>query len=161
MNIAEAIMNRRQMLHLIGAVAVVALPGHVLAQGSLEIAVTKDPNCGCCNGWVAYLRRAGFPVSVINDADAVQALKSKLGVPDDLAACHTATVAGYALEGHVPIPAIKRLLAERPVARGIAVAGMPSGSPGMPGEVHEVYEVTLFGEHGRLSWGCYKGDKLV
>lgn len=142
--------------------ATIMCAGVVQAQATLpRISVTKDPDCGCCSGWVAYLRRSGFPVSVTNDASALQTLRSRLGIPDDLSGCHTATVDGYAIEGHVPIPAIKRLIAERPKALGLAVPGMPSGSPGMPSEVHEVYEVTLFGDGNRISWGRYKGDKAA
>lgn len=136
--------------------------GPALAQGASlpQVEVTKDPDCGCCSGWVAHLRRAGFPVSVVNDAN-LQPLKTRLGVPDELAGCHTAEVAGYVIEGHVPAPAIKRLLAEKPAARGLAVPGMPAGSPGMTAEVHEIYDVTLFGDGQRTSYGRYKGDKAV
>jgi hypothetical protein len=87
-------------------------------------------------------------------------LKSKLGIPLDLAACHTAEVDGYLIEGHVPAAAIKRLLSERPKAKGLAVPGMPQGSPGMTGEF-EQYDVILFGPNEHRVYVTYKGDKEV
>lgn len=154
-------VSRRQVAWLLASTAAMSLPSSLFAQAALpQVAVTKDPDCGCCNGWVAHLRRSGFPVSVTDDPD-VASLKAKLKIPDDLSACHTAEVAGYIVEGHVPAPAILRLLKEKPAARGIAVPGMPAGSPGMGAETHEVYEVTLFGDAGRSSYGKFKGDKPV
>ena len=117
------------------------------AQATLpKMIVTKDPNCGCCGGWVEHMKAAGFPVEVITSSDVDQ-VKLRLGVPDDLASCHTAEVSGYVVEGHVPADAVKRLLAEKPQARGLAVPGMPMGSPGMEvaGKAPESYEVVLFG----------------
>ncbi len=94
----------------------------------------------------AAMMAAGFPVEVITSSDVDQ-VKLRLGVPDDLASCHTAEVSGYVVEGHVPADAVKRLLAEKPQARGLAVPGMPMGSPGMEvaGKAPESYEVVLFG----------------
>jgi hypothetical protein len=115
--------------------------------GSLPlVTVTKDPSCGCCGGWVEHIEAAGFPVRVVDSA-GLDSLKQRLGVPADLASCHTAEVKGYVVEGHVPAAAIRRLLAERPPATGLAVPGMPVGSPGMevPGVAPEPYEVLLFG----------------
>jgi hypothetical protein len=147
-------------MFLLGSAATAALPYKVFAQGLPKVEVTKDPECGCCNGWVAHLRKSGFSVTTTNSAD-VPALKKRLGVPDDLVSCHTAEVAGYVIEGHVPAPAIRRLLQEKPTARGLAVPGMPGGSPGMPAEVHEVYEVTLFSANERRSFGKFRGDQQV
>ena len=79
--------------------------------------VTKDPSCGCCDGWVAHIEAAGFPVRVVESTD-MDSLKQRLGVPAELASCHTAEVGGYVVEGHVPAAAIRRLLAERPDATG-------------------------------------------
>jgi hypothetical protein len=117
----------------------------VAAEALPKMTVTRDPNCGCCGNWVAHVRAAGFPVEVIEIAD-VAPLKTRLGVPDALASCHTAEVGGYVVEGHVPAEAIKRLLAERPKATGLAVAGMPIGSPGMEvrGQAPDNYEVVIF-----------------
>ena len=86
-------------------------------------------------------------------------MKTRLGVPDDLAACHTAEVSGYVIEGHVPAIALKRLLAEKPDATGLAVPGMPIGSPGMEGGTAEKYEVVLFGPSGRRSYMRFLGGR--
>lgn len=153
-------MNRRQMLMLGASATWLAMAGTGRSQSVPQVTVTKDPDCGCCNGWVAHLRRSGFAVTTNNSPD-VPALKKQLGVPDDLASCHTAEVAGYVIEGHVPAPAIRRLLQQRPSARGLAVPGMPGGSPGMPAEVHVEYEVIMFSGAERRSFGRYKGDKPV
>ena len=119
--------------------------------------VYKDPNCGCCSGWVAHLELNGFRVQVFETAE-LNRVKTRLGVPFDLAACHTAEVEKYVIEGHVPAAALKRFLAERPHALGLSVPGMPSGSPGMTGE-YEEYEVTLFGPNGRRIYARFKGEK--
>ena len=109
-----------------------------------------------------HVRAAGFPVDVIESAD-VNRLKVRLGVPQALASCHTAEVGGYVLEGHVPAGAIKRLLAEKPQAKGLAVAGMPVGSPGMEveGAEPDTYEVVLFGPAGQRTFTRYKGPAEV
>jgi hypothetical protein len=122
--------------------------------------VSKDPNCGCCSGWVAHLRRNGFVVSVTETSD-VHSIKERLGVPADLASCHTAEIAGYVIEGHVPALAITRLLADNPSALGLAVPGMPTGSPGMAGGSPEIYDVILFGKGGQQRFGRYRGDRQV
>ena len=112
------------------------------------ITVHKDPSCGCCSGWVQHLQKAGFVTKVFDTTD-IDAVKKRLGIPDDLAACHTAEVAGYVIEGHVPAAALKLFLAEKPNATGLAVPGMPVGSPGMEGGKPEKYDVVLFGPAGR------------
>jgi hypothetical protein len=122
--------------------------------------VTKDPNCGCCTGWVEHVRAAGFEVEVVESAE-VNRLKTRLGVPQALASCHTAEIGGYVIEGHVPPAAIKRLLAEKPDGKGLAVPGMPVGSPGMEveGTEPETYEVVLFGPSGQRTYARYTGDR--
>lgn len=112
-----------------------------------EITVYKSPTCGCCNKWVDHLRAEGFRVSTENLTDLTE-VKRQHGVPDELASCHTAVVDGYAVEGHVPADVIRRLLAERPEVTGIAVPGMPMGSPGMEGLYSEAYEVYTFDPTG-------------
>ncbi len=113
-----------------------------------EVNVYKDPNCGCCMAWVEHLRNSGFKVSV-RDMTNLGRIKAEFGVPDQLQSCHTATVDGYIVEGHVPAVDIVRLLAERPKARGIAVPGMPIGSPGMEQErEQEAYDVLMFQDDG-------------
>ncbi len=123
------------------------------------ITVHKDPNCGCCSGWVDHLKLSGFEVNAI-ETTAVNRVKARLRVPNELVSCHTAEVGGYVVEGHVPAAAIERLLTERPKAQGLAVPGMPSGSPGMDGEPEE-YEVILFGPDGRSVYGKFKGEKQI
>ena len=105
--------------------------GTTFAADEPLITVHRDPSCGCCSGWVRHLQNAGFQAKVIATRD-LDAVKTRLGVPEDLAACHTAEIAGYVVEGHVPAPAIRRLLTEKPSAQGHAVPGMPIGSPGGP-----------------------------
>jgi hypothetical protein len=95
-----------------------------------EITVYKSPTCGCCVAWVDYLRAEGFQVTAI-DQKELNSLKKKLGVKPEMASCHTAVVDGYVLEGHVPAAPIRKLLAERPETKGLAVPGMPLNSPGM------------------------------
>ena len=110
------------------------------------IAVVKDPNCGCCEQWVEYLRRSGFQVTVTESAEQ-PAYSAKMGVPEGLRGCHSATIDGYVFEGHVPVEDIRRLLIERPNAKGIAVPGMPMGSPGMEMEgMRQPYVTVLFGD---------------
>ena len=112
------------------------------------IAVIKDPDCGCCTQWVEYLRRSGFAVTVTDSAKQPQ-ISARMGVPEDLRGCHSATVDGYVIEGHVPAEDIRRLLSERPAAKGIAVPGMPMGSPGMEqGGMRQPYVTVLFGAGG-------------
>lgn len=123
------------------------------------ILVHKDPNCGCCAGWVQHLKAAGFAVAVEETAD-LDVVRKRLGVPVDLAACHTAEVAGYVIEGHVPAPAIRQLLEKRPVAIGLAVPGMPPGSPGMGGAPGR-YEVVLFGASKREPFMHFVGTNAV
>lgn len=113
------------------------------------IRVHKSPSCGCCGVWVDHVRAAGFPVEV-RDTEDMMTVKDRLGVPEPMMSCHTAEVDGYFVEGHVPAEDIKRLLAEKPKARGIAVPGMPLGSPGMetPDGRTQPYEVALVGGDG-------------
>lgn len=108
------------------------------------VTVWKSPTCGCCTDWVAHMRGAGFTV-VVHDVDDMQTVKQTHGVPPPMQSCHTAEVGGYVLEGHVPAEAVNRMLAERPRAKGLAVPGMPQGSPGMETGRKDPYDVVLFG----------------
>ncbi len=110
------------------------------------VEVWKSPLCGCCGGWVAHLRAAGFTV-VVHDVDDVTPIKVARGVGDDLASCHTATLDGFVVEGHVPAGDLRRLLAERPTITGLAVPGMPPGAPGM-GTDGTPWEVVAFDAAG-------------
>jgi hypothetical protein len=107
----------------------------------------KTPGCGCCEGWAEHLRASGFRCEVVEQPD-LDARKAALGVPEALRACHTATLAGYVVEGHVPAAALRRLLLERPPIVGLAVPGMPAGSPGMPSPRPEPYAVLAFTKDG-------------
>jgi hypothetical protein len=146
--------------HLTGLVAAaLSLPGWSRAQDPAHVRVSKDPSCGCCKRWVEHLRQAGFDVSV-TDTDRMNLVKKRLGVPDDLASCHTAEVDGFVLEGHVPAAEVKRLLVERPRGRGLAVPGMPEGSPGMETDgSSETFDVVLFGPAGRHVFARYDGAR--
>lgn len=108
------------------------------------VTVYKSPTCGCCSEWAGHMEAAGFPVETVDVAD-LAAVKAEHGIPARFGSCHTAVVDGYAVEGHVPAEDVKRLLAERPAAAGLAVPGMPVGSPGMetPGRTPDRYEVLL------------------
>ena len=130
------------------------------AAGEQIITVHKDPSCGCCSGWVKHLQQAGFAVATIETAD-LEPVKTRLGVPADLAACHTAQIGGYVIEGHVPAISLRRLLDENPSAAGLAVPGMPIGAPGMEGGRPEPYEVVLFGPAGRRTYMRFVGDRAL
>ena len=143
---------------LLGSAACTLPSGLLFAATEPLVTVHRDPSCGCCSGWVQHLQKAGFPTKVLDSTD-LDAVKTRLGVPDDLAACHTAEVSGYVIEGHVPAIAVKRLLAEKPEAIGLAVPGMPIGSPGMEGGSPEKYEVVLFGPRGRRSYMRFLGGR--
>lgn len=114
-----------------------------------RVLVHKSPTCGCCGLWVDHLRQAGFPVEV-RDQDNIHPIKQRLGIPFGKGSCHTAQIDGYVIEGHVPVEDIKRLLAERPQARGLTLPGMPAGSPGMemPDGRVEPYTVELIATDG-------------
>jgi hypothetical protein len=154
------LMSRRSLVTGLLAGALLAYSRPSGAQDLPKIVVTKDPTCGCCAGWVDHLRQAGFSAEVIETSE-INRVKVRLGVPQDLASCHTAEIGRYVIEGHVPADAIKRLLAEKPAAKGLAVAGMPMGSPGMEmeGMAPETYEVVLFGPTGRTTFARYEGAR--
>lgn len=119
------------------------------AAAAPEVVVYATPSCGCCNGWVEHLRDNGFAVRVIHQDD-LSAIRQQHHVPDALRSCHVGIVEGLAIEGHVPADAIRRFLAQRPEALGIAVPGMPAGSPGMeqPNGYTEPYEIYTFDASG-------------
>jgi hypothetical protein len=112
--------------------------------------VHKTPWCGCCSVWAEQAEAAGFAVE-LRDTEDLNPIKRALGVPTAQASCHTAEVDGYFVEGHVPFEDVRRLLAERPAARGIAVPGMPLGSPGMESDAPQRYRVNLVAEDGSIS----------
>lgn len=118
------------------------------AQELPSVLVYKTPTCGCCNGWVDHMREAGFEVET-RDMRDIMTVKRDAGVPGQLTSCHTSLIGEYVVEGHVPADQIKRLLAERPEVAGIAVPGMPIGSPGMEGPNARPYEVYSFTHDGQ------------
>ena len=125
-------VQRRALL-----LALASLPFASLAQQAAKtpVEVWKDPSCGCCKDWVTHLEQNGFSVTVHEKGNA--AVRAQLGIPQKLGSCHTAVVGGYALEGHVPVREIRRLLKEKPAAIGLSVPGMPVGGPGMDGAVYK------------------------
>ena len=112
------------------------------------ITVYKDPGCGCCKNWIEHLIKHGYRVDA-KDTPGMTEVKRTLGVPDRLSACHTAVVNGYFIEGHVPASDIARLLREKPKVAGLAVPGMPMGSPGMEGPRAQHYQVLSFDKAGK------------
>ncbi len=152
-------MSRRTILGLAIGTFGLASPPNARGQTPAFI-VYKDPSCGCCNGWVAHLKQAGYSGSVEEPAE-LSVIKRQLGIPPELWSCHTATAAGYVMEGHVPAHALARLFADRPPIAGIAVPGMPMGSPGMEGDRWEVYEVIGFDGSRRIQFGRYRGMTAV
>jgi len=154
-------LSRRGFVAALGAAFVIASARSTFAADPM-ITVTKDPSCSCCEAWADHLRANGFAVKIIEDPQ-INRVKARLGVPSDLYSCHTAEVDGYVIEGHVPAGAIRRLLAQRPNAKGLSAPGMPVGSPGMevPGSPPEVYSVMIFGPEGSKVFARYKGADEV
>jgi len=147
-------MQRRTLLQ--ASLAALAAPllgatAHpVLAQTKPLVEVWKDPNCGCCKDWMAHLEANGFSVKAHDVGNT--AARRRLGLPERYASCHTATVGGYVIEGHVPAADIRRLLRDRPQALGLSVPRMPIGSPGMDGPEYggrqDPYDVLLVQRDG-------------
>lgn len=123
---------------------------HVADTASRKLVVYKSPTCGCCTAWVDHMKEHGFAVEVHDTAD-VMPIKEESGIPQRLHSCHTAFIGGYALEGHVPATDVERLLRDRPDVTGLAVPGMPMGSPGMEGPVKQRYDVLAFDRAGRTT----------
>jgi hypothetical protein len=140
-------MHRFQNVFL----AVALCAGFATPVFATEVTVYKSPTCGCCKQWVMHMQANGFTVKAHDVADIVQ-YKTANGVPLMLGSCHTAIVGGYVIEGHVPASDIRRLLKERPPVRGLAVPGMPVGSPGMEQGGHkDHYNVLTFDAQGRTT----------
>ncbi len=158
-------MQRRTLLNRSTwvALAVTAAPFASRAARAADIPmveVWKDPSCGCCKDWVRHLNQNGFATRVHDEGNAAARKRSRM--PMSVAGCHSATVGGYAIEGHVPAREVHRLLAQKPDALGLAVAGMPIGSPGMDGAAYggrrDAYDVLLVAEDGRTRvWQAYLG----
>ncbi|MEO5735944.1 MAG: DUF411 domain-containing protein [Variovorax sp.] len=138
-------MQRRTLLRAAPLLAFSTTPLTALAAAP-QVEIWKDPNCGCCQDWVKHLNQNGFATRVSDDGNNAAA-RTRLRIPAALGSCHTGLVAGYAIEGHVPAREIRRLLKEKPQAIGLAVPGMPVGSPGMDGPAYggqrDAYDVLL------------------
>ena len=149
-------MNRRNLILMLGLTPFVAHGAAAPAQ----IVVYKSESCGCCKLWVQHLLQAGFTVQA-HDVDNLGPVKERVGVPVGKGSCHTAEVGGYFLEGHVPAEDIKRLLKEKPAAKGLTVPGMPLGSPGMEVATGQVdpYEVLLVRKDGSTAVFAKHGSK--
>ena len=164
MNNSLPLSSRR---HLLLALGLLPLAGVVHAAAPTAelppVEVWKEPTCGCCKDWIAHMEANGFKVFV--NTGGTQAAKQRLGVPPEMASCHTAKVAGYSLEGHVPAKDIKRLLREKPDAVGLAAPGMPIGSPGMDTPAYtgkkNPYNVMLIAKNSKhTAYQKYEGNKL-
>jgi len=152
-------ISRRAVLQVLAVLA--AAPLSAGAQPALPLLeVYKSPSCGCCKDWIRHLEANGFKVKV-NDVEDSRTWRARFGMPDKFGSCHTAVVGGYVVEGHVPAAEVKRLLRDKPAALGIAVPGMPIGSPGMDGPEYkgqkDMFNVLLVAEDGTARvWASYK-----
>lgn len=143
-------LNRRNFVTsaLAGGAALFAARPFSLSAQNGKLVIYKTPTCGCCHKWVDHVK--GSFTTEVHDLDNVGPIKAKYGVPAELASCHTSLIGNYVIEGHVPASAITRLLKEKPAIVGIAVPGMPAGSPGMevPGR-KDKYEIIAFDKKGK------------
>ena len=136
----------KNMIRLTSLVALLALSSPSLAE-TLKATMYKNPECSCCEGYAAYLRKNGFEVDIKPTNDLAE-ISRKAGVPETFQGCHTLFVNGYVIDGHVPVNTVRKLLSEKPAIAGITLPGMPLGSPGMGGEKEEpftIYAVTKDG----------------
>jgi hypothetical protein len=145
-------LDRRTLFSLAGGCLTLVLGRGFVGEAQASpavIDVTRSPTCGCCGAWIEHMRAEGFTVQdrLMEDLGP---LKAQLSIPASLQSCHTAVIDGYVIEGHVPAEDVRRLVQEKPSGIGLAVAGMPAGSPGMEmGDQREPYEVVLFGAGGQ------------
>ncbi len=156
-------LTRRKFFNL-AALGFVSLgSGHIAPSafaGSRVLKVYKSPSCSCCGAWVSHMHSAGFR-GIVRDVPNLHPIKKKLGVAPDLWACHTAVIDGYVIEGHVPAREVIRLLNDRPKAIGLAVPGMPIGSPGMEqGDRRDPFQVILFSSTDRLVFAEYHQQQI-
>mgnify|MGYP001812868351 CR=1 FL=1 len=140
-----------RIIHFLTALTLaMPLASGVAAATEPAVTVYKSPTCGCCSKWIDHLEESGFEVAAVDLADLRQ-VKAMAGIAPEHASCHTARVGDYVIEGHVPAGDIRRLLREQPLARGLAVPGMPLGSPGMEAPNPQTYQVLLIGQDGGTS----------
>lgn len=145
---------RRQLLTALPLLAAaIAAPRLVRAATGTPVEVWKDPSCGCCHDWIEHMQANGFSFTIHDTGN--NAVRTRLGLPQKLGSCHTALVGGYLIEGHVPASDVHALLQQKPQALGLAVPGMPVGSPGMDGAVYgnrrDPYDVLLVARGGSTS----------
>lgn len=147
-------ITRRLMLG--GSLAILAAPA-LGKTAPVKMTTYRSPSCGCCIKWIDAAKAEGFDVTVVPTRD-MRAVKAEHGVPDSVLSCHTTIVGNYVVEGHVPLNAVKRMLAQKIRAKGIGVAGMPAGSPGMevPGGAKEAFDILAFNADGK-TWLFAKG----
>ena len=145
-------MRTLRLSLLLSVTLLIGLAGCRSEAQTPTVTVYKSPTCGCCVLWADHMTASGFTVETV-DVASMDDVKARLGVPNTLASCHTAVVGDYVVEGHVPAEDVERLLAEQPDATGLAVPGMPIGSPGMEveGRPADSYDVFLFTRDGRAS----------
>lgn len=153
---------RRDILILLALSPWLPALAHAAADGLPDVEVYKSPTCDCCKDWIKHLEANGFKVKA-HDVGNLAGRRQQLGMPRQYASCHTARIADYSIEGHVPAADIKRLLSERPQAVGLAVPNMPVGSPGMDGPAYkgrrDAYEVLLVGADGSArTWARYEAN---
>src|SRR5258706_12406647 len=141
-------ISRRTMLLTMSMVASSSF--RIRGQQPPKVDVYKDPTCGCCANWVTHMKTRGFETTVTDVRD-IAGIKTKYHVPNQLRSCHTALVGGYVLEGHVPATDVQRLLKQRPMVVGLAVPGMPVGSPGMEGSNGRPYDVLTLDAAGKTT----------
>ena len=156
-------LTRRKFFNL-AALGFVSLgAGHIAPSafaGSHVLKVYKSPSCGCCGAWVSHMHSAGFR-GIVRDVPDLHPIKKKFGVAPELRACHTAVIDGYVIEGHVPAREVIRLLNDRPKAIGLAVPGMPIGSPGMEqGGRRDPFQVILFSSTHRSVFAEYPSEQI-
>lgn len=137
-------LTRRALLTSASALALIR-PAHA---NPLSVMLYKNPECGCCDGYADYLRHNGFAVTAKATPDLSE-ISRKAGIPPDLQGCHTSFIGDYVVDGHVPLPAIKKLLAEHPSIKGITLPGMPEGSPGMVGQKSGPFTIYAIGQDGK------------
>lgn len=153
-------MKRPAIFSGLSALVISLMAGSfALADTLPSVTMYKDPNCGCCDGWADHMKAAGFQVDIKIENNMSQ-IKTHAGIAPQLASCHTAMVNGYIVEGHVPASAVKKMLETRPEITGLAVPGMPTGSPGMEieGQEDDIYHVIAFDQQKAGSFGRYKGS---
>lgn len=139
------ILKRHLTLALLGS----ALAAPMAAIAAPTVNVFKNPNCGCCSGWVEHMRASGFEVTVTDVDDTAKVMQAH-GVPEQLSSCHTATIGDYVIEGHVPAEDVQRLLNDNRDIAGLAAPGMPMGSPGMDMPNAPGYKVIAYTDDGRM-----------